>query len=118
MVEMLATSGKPLLAQQLHDFTGLVCYTPPELHIRIMRPLPGEFSRDLAMALKSLTGESWQVVLSEAEAVPSLLEQARNKEESARAAILAEPMVAAALANFPGAELIDYEIFEQRSVSI
>lgn len=118
LVELLATSGKPLLAQQLHDFTGLVRYAPPELHIRIARPLPGEFNRDLALALKALTGETWQVVLSEAEAVPSLLEQARFKEEAARAAILAEPMVVAALAHFPDADLVDYELFEQRSVNL
>ena len=117
LIKLLETGGKPLLAQQLHDFTGLVRYAPPELAIRATRPLSSDFARDLAQALKSLTGANWQVTLSDEVAAPSLLDQAKQQEDSARAAILAEPMVAAAIAAFPGAELIDYEMSEQRSVT-
>lgn len=117
LIDLLVAAKKPLLAQQLHDFTGLIRYAPPSLEVRATRPLPGDFARDLAAALKVATGTVWQVVLSDAPAAASLLDQARDEEAMARAAILAQPMVAAAIAAFPETELIDYEISEQRSVS-
>ena len=117
LIKMLETHGKPLLAQQLHDFTGLVRYAPPELVIRAVRPLSSDFTRDLAQALKPLTATDWQVSLSDDQAAPSLLDQARSHEDAARKLILAEPMVAAAIAVFPDAELIEYELSEQRSVT-
>jgi DNA polymerase III subunit gamma/tau len=117
LIRLLESKGKPLLAQQLHDFTGLVRYAPPELLIRAMRPLPSDFTRDLGHALKMITGASWQVTMSDEAAAPSLLDQARQQEESARVAILAQPMLAAAIAAFPQTELLDYELSEQRSVS-
>jgi DNA polymerase-3 subunit gamma/tau len=118
LIEMLIAGKKPLLAQQLHDFTGLVRYAPPDLVIRATRPLPSDFTRDLGIALKSLTGANWQVMMSDEAAAPSLLDQAKKQEEAAREAILAQPMVAAAMAAFPGTELLEYELSEQRSVTI
>ena len=78
--------------------------------------LPEDFARDLATALKSLTGLAWQVQLSEERAAPSLLDQDRQRENEARDAILADPAVMAAMRAFPDAELIDFDRQEQRSV--
>ena len=117
LIEMLTAGKKPLLAQQLHDFTGLVRYAPPDLTLRATRPLPSDFTRDLGHALKTLTGANWQVMMSDEAAAPSLLDQAKQQEEAARNAVLAQPMVVAAMAAFPGAELDTYELSEQRSVT-
>lgn len=117
LIRLLETGGKPLLAQQLHDFTGLVRYAAPELVIRAVRPLPGDFARDVGHALKILTGANWQVMMSDEAAAPSLRDQARQQEDAARTAILAQPMVAAAIAAFPETELLDYELSEQRSAN-
>jgi DNA polymerase III subunit gamma/tau len=117
LVEFLATNGKAHVSQQLHDFAGLVRYSPGELVIRPAKPLPGDFCRDLAASLKAITGQSWQVSTSDEAAQPSLLEQERTVENAARDAILATPLVKAAFEAFPEAELVDYDAPDQRSTA-
>ncbi len=117
LIALLANHGKPLMSQQLHDFAGLVRYAPPELAIRANKPLPADFARDLAAALKALTGEVWTVTLTDAPSAPSLQDQVQAREVAARDAILAQPSVRAAFDAFPDAELIDYTISEQRSLT-
>jgi DNA polymerase-3 subunit gamma/tau len=115
LVELLGSNGNAHLAQQLHDFVGLVRYEPPHLEIRPAKPLSSDFTRTLGAALKSLTGLVWTVAVSDAEAAPSLLEQEKAEAERERQDVLASPMVKAAFNNFPDAELIGYALDEQRS---
>jgi DNA polymerase-3 subunit gamma/tau len=115
LVELLATGGKAFLAQQLHDYCGLVRYAPPELAVKPAKPLSGEFARDLAGALKAMTGAAWQVSIASDGAEPTLLEQEKSAEQRARQAVLDSPLVKAAFEAFPGAELAGYSIDEQRS---
>jgi len=116
LVDLLAQNGKPHLAQQLHDYAGLVRYEPPELVIRPAKPLSGDLMRDLVAALKSLTGSVWQVRASDEPAAPTLLEQEKAEAEALRQSVLASPMVKAAFEAFPDAELAQYTINDQRSV--
>ncbi|MFD1611673.1 DNA polymerase III subunit gamma/tau [Sphingomonas tabacisoli] len=115
LVELLGKSGKPLLAQQLHDFVGLQRYAPPELAVKPLKPMGSDFFRDLTSALKTMTAAVWTVSTDEGDAQPSLLEQERAVEEAAKQAILDTPLVKAAFEAFPDAELIDYSAAEQRS---
>jgi len=115
LIDLLAGNGKQHLAQQLHDFAGLVRYEPPELAIRPTKPLPGDFNRELAAALKSLTGTLWRVSSSDGEAQPSPLEQEKAEAERLREAVLDSPMVKTAFEAFPEAELIGYTADEQRN---
>jgi DNA polymerase-3 subunit gamma/tau len=115
LVEMFAANGKPHLAQQLHDFVGLVRYAPPALVIRPTKPLSNDLVRDMSATLKSLTGETWTVTASDADAEPTLLEQEKMAAERAKQAVLETPLVKAAFEAFPGAELINYTTAEQRS---
>jgi DNA polymerase-3 subunit gamma/tau len=105
LVKAIEQSGKHLLAQQLHDQIGLVRYAPPELVLKPMRPLGGDWPRDLALALKSATGSSWQVSLSDEPGEPSLLDQEKMAEERVRADVLADPNVRAVMDAFPDSEL-------------
>ncbi|HYZ49014.1 MAG TPA: DNA polymerase III subunit gamma/tau, partial [Sphingomonas sp.] len=88
LVELLGKSGKQLLAQQLHDFVGLQRYAPPELALKPLKPMGSDFFRDLAAALKTLTGTVWTVGTDEGDAQPSLLQQELAAEEAAKQAIL------------------------------
>ena len=115
LIEQLAANGKQHVAQQLHDFVGLVRYAPPELVIRPSQPLAGDFMRDLAAALKGLTGTPWQVTASDSEAQPSLRDQEKAEVERLRQDVLDSPMVKAAFEAFPDAELTGYTNDEQRS---
>jgi DNA polymerase III subunit gamma/tau len=108
LVKAVEQSGKHLLAQQLHDQIGLVRYAPPELVLKPMRPLGGDWSRDLALALKSATGATWRVSLSDDAGEPSLLDQEKMAEERVRADVLAEPVVRAVMDAFPESELESY----------
>ena len=105
LVEQLERSGQALLGLKLRDQVGLAGYQPPELRLKPLKPLGPDFPRELAATLKSLTGATWTVSLSDGEAEPSLKQQDDMTEERARAAVLAEPSVAAALAAFPNASL-------------
>jgi len=99
--------ASPLLGQQLHDFVGLVRYAPPQLALRPIKPLPGEFARQLAAVLKTLTNSVWEVELSDAPSEPSLLQQEQAAAQAARDEILNAPMVAQVRSVFPDAELIE-----------
>ena len=105
--------ASPLLGQQLHDFVGLVRYAPPQIALRPIKPLPGEFARQLAVVLKTLTNGVWDVELSDAPSEPSLLQQEQAAAQAARDEILNAPMVAQVRSVFPDAELIE----ETRSLS-
>ena len=115
LVERLAAGGKAHLAQQLHDYVGLVRYAPPELVVRPLKPLAGDLARDLASALKALTGAPWQVRVAEEEAQPSLLDQEKADKERLRQEVLNSPLVQAAFEAFPEAELAGYTIDDKRS---
>jgi len=101
----LVEKSRPLLSQQLHDHVGLVRYAPPELALKPLRPLGGDWPRELAAALKPLTGANWTVTLSDDAGEPSLLEQEKMAEERVRADVLADPNVRAVMDAFPDAEL-------------
>jgi DNA polymerase-3 subunit gamma/tau len=110
LVSLLETGKKPLLAQQLHDHVGLVRYEPPALQLKPLRPLGGDWTRELAAALKSLTGTSWEVSLSDEQGDPSLLDQEKMAEERVRADVLADPNVRAVMDAFPDAELESFSV--------
>ncbi|HEY0445607.1 MAG TPA: DNA polymerase III subunit gamma/tau [Allosphingosinicella sp.] len=115
LVERLAASGKPHVAQQLHDYVGVVRYDPPSLVIRPSKPLSGDFTRDLAAALKALTGTIWTVEVSDEASEPTLLEQEKARVDELRQSVLASPLVHAAFEAFPDAELTHYTLDDQRS---
>jgi DNA polymerase-3 subunit gamma/tau len=115
LVEILASSGKPHLAQMLHDFVGVVRYQPPELVFRPTKPLSGDLVRDVSAALKALTGDTWRVQAADGPSEPTLLEQEKMAAEKVREAVLGTSVVRAAFDAFPDAELIHYSTDEQRS---
>jgi DNA polymerase-3 subunit gamma/tau len=104
----LVDESKALLAHQLHDQVGLVRYAPPELAVKPLKPLGADWPRELAAVLKNLTGTSWNIVISDDSAEPSLLEQEKMAEEQDRAEVLQDPAVRAVLDAFPEAELESY----------
>jgi DNA polymerase-3 subunit gamma/tau len=105
LISRLEQAGKHQLAIQLHDQVGLVRYAPPELAVKPLRPLGADWSRDLASVLKSATGATWQITLSDEPGEPSLLDQEKIAEERVHAEVLADPNVRAVMEAFPGSEL-------------
>jgi DNA polymerase-3 subunit gamma/tau len=105
LIKALERSGRHQLAIQLHDQVSLVRYAPPELAVKPLRPLGGDWTRDVAAALKAATGDTWQVSLSDEAGEPSLLDQEKMAEQRVRADVLADPNVRTVMDAFPEAEL-------------
>lgn len=108
LVRLLNESGKAILAQQLHDQVGVVRFAPPELVLKPQRPLGSDWPRELAAALKSLTGSQWKVSTSDDPCEPSLLEQEKMAEQRVRSEVLEDEGVRAVFDAFPEAELESY----------
>ena len=105
LVQKLEDAGKRMLALQLHDQVGLIRIDGGELVLRPLQPLGADFPRGLSDALRQATGQAWRVELSNDDAQPSLRQQEQMAENQARAAVLADPNVAAVLSAFPNASL-------------
>ncbi|HEY0131761.1 MAG TPA: DNA polymerase III subunit gamma/tau, partial [Allosphingosinicella sp.] len=112
MVEALEARGRRHLAQQLHDYARPIAYAPPELVLSLKGPIA---TRDLAAALKEVTGSSWQVRTEDEGGEPTLQEQELAAKRAEEQSVLETPLVKAALEAFPGAELARYNLDEQRS---
>jgi DNA polymerase-3 subunit gamma/tau len=110
LIQALESGGRHQLAVQLHDQVGLVRYSAPELVVKPLRPLGTDWPRELAGALKEITGKSWTVSLADDGAEPSLLDKEKIAEEQARAEVLQDPGVRAAIDAFPEAELESYSL--------
>ena len=107
LIEAFWQRGKGQLAQELHDCVGLVRYAPPELDYCSAPSLASDFAARVTPALREVTGVAWRLTQSDGPAAPTLLEQEQRAQATARAEILETPVVKAAMAAFPGAELSD-----------
>lgn len=107
MIDLLGDRGFGALAMQARNLLRPVRYAPPVIEISNSRPLPAEFVGDLNRALRQITDAPWSVTLVAGEGDPTLREQEERSRQAQRAAILASPMVAAAMAAFPDAKLVD-----------
>ena len=103
------------LAVQLQTNASVVRYAPPELELSGSRPLSTDTLADLNGALKALSGKPWKITVTDATGAPTLRESEKAADDAARAAILSTPIIQAAFASFPGAELEAWP--GQRSVS-
>lgn len=107
LVERVEQSGQLRLAQVMHDWVRVIALAPGELTYALAPGYPGDATAELRDALLRATGERWQVTRAEGDAQPSLKEAKDAEKDAARAALLQDPLVNAAFAAFPGAELID-----------
>ncbi|SOB87624.1 DNA polymerase-3 subunit gamma/tau [Sphingomonas guangdongensis] len=108
LADLLDASNRHLLAAGVRNRLRPIRYAPPELVASNATPLPADFARDLATELRAITGRQWKITTDAAPGEPTLAEQAASAKETERAAVLASPIVAAALESFPNAELIGW----------
>ena len=71
---------------------------------------PRTLLNDLSAKLKGWTGRNWAVSLSRETGGPTLFEAENQRRETAFTDAKADPAVAAILARFPGARVIDVRI--------
>ncbi|MFC3174773.1 DNA polymerase III subunit gamma/tau [Novosphingobium bradum] len=108
--------GSPMLGASLRLGVRVVALMPGHLRYQLVPGLAPLADGDIRKGLDSATGMTWQVerAPAEAEAAPSLEEARAAAEGEARETLRRSPLVAAALAAFPGAELIEDEAASPR----
>jgi DNA polymerase-3 subunit gamma/tau len=115
LVDMLFQHRKSRIADHLNDCVGIARFSPPELDLLIQRNWQdGDFCKQLAEALREITGVVWRVSQSESQ-MPSLAEQELQDAAMKIAAIEETPIIKAALTAFPGSELVRSDQPEQWS---
>jgi DNA polymerase-3 subunit gamma/tau len=102
--------GSPMLGASLRLGVRIVSLAPGLLRYQLAPGLAPLADADIRKGLDNATGLSWQVErVTDGEAAPSLEEARVAAESQARESLRRSPLVEAAFAAFPGAELIEEE---------
>ncbi len=107
LVRTVDSSGQLRIAQIMRDWVRVVALAPGILHFALAPGYSGDPAPDLRDGLFKATGERWQVELTDGDASLALRELAEAEKSAARSALRQSPLVAAAFAAFPQAELIE-----------
>ncbi len=105
----------PMAGGTMRNWVRPIELAPGLLRYALAGGYSGDPSAELAKGLQSVTGERWSVELRTGEAAlgesaPCLRERAEAEQQVQHAALLKSPLVEAAFAAFPGAELIVDEL--------
>ena len=106
---MLIEKGAHRLAACFED-ARVIRYAPPEMLLSQHGAIDASFAKALQDCLNPRVGEPgtrWSIGVAQGIGSPSLHDEGKAAEARAKEAILASPIVAAARAAFPQAELID-----------
>jgi DNA polymerase III subunit gamma/tau len=107
LVNQVDQTGQLRVAQIMRDWVRVIELSPQRLFYALASSYPGDPSAELREALLRATGERWEVQRGEGEGQPSLRETDEAERDADKAAVLASPLVQAAFAAFPQAELVD-----------
>ncbi len=99
----------PLIGSAMRLSVRVVSLAPGHLVYALAPGIPGDPTADMRRGLEGATGGAWRVERSAdaASAMPSLEEARAVAAAREEAALREDPLVRAALAAFPGAEMID-----------
>jgi DNA polymerase-3 subunit gamma/tau len=108
LVQQLKDHGQLLLASQLELQARVVELEDGKLRYALAEGFTEDFAPELRDALLKVTGKRWDVALADAaDALPSLQELDEAAKEAADEALRRSPLVEAAMAAFPGAEIVN-----------
>ena len=109
LIDRVEAAGQLRVGQVMRDRLRLVSLTAGNLRYRPVDGFSQDVRPDLRDALKDATGERWSVEIAgeDEDAAPSLGEVVAAEAETRAEAVRSDPMVSAAKAAFPGAELLE-----------
>jgi DNA polymerase-3 subunit gamma/tau len=107
LVERVDQSGALRVAQVMRDWLRVIELGPGKLVYEVAPGLGDDPAPELRDALFRATGERWQVGAGAGPSLPTLREQADSARAAEDARVRGAPLVEAAFAAFPGAELVD-----------
>jgi DNA polymerase-3 subunit gamma/tau len=105
LVDLLDESGGLAIAARLRHGARIVSYAPPEFVLSGSRPVSADTLAELNTLLKSVTRTAWKVSIVDAPGAPTLREAQDAADAAVRQAILESPIMKAAVAAFPDAQL-------------
>ena len=103
------------LAAELRAYVRVVSLQPGSLEIAKHDRLPRNLPKTLSALLKTWTGQTWRVILSEGADTATVAETEFNQRKAQESEALNHPLVAAARAIFPDAEVVEISLDENRS---
>ncbi len=98
------------LTGQLERSVRVVDFRPGQICVHLVDGAPGSLANDLARKLGEWTGERWMVTVETTpceDAAPTLAEQRRTARKARIESVRNDPLVAAVLETFPGAEIVE-----------
>jgi len=106
LVEQVDAAGQLRVAQIMRDRVRVIALGPEKLVYQLADTFPEDPAPDIRDALFKLTGKRWQVERGTGEAQLSLREAADAEAKAREERIRSDPLVQAALAAFPDAEIL------------
>jgi DNA polymerase-3 subunit gamma/tau len=107
LIETIDRSGQLRVAQVMRDWVRVIALEPGELTYAVAPGYPGDVGPELRDAILRATGERWTVQRGEGEGAPTMREQAEALKAAEDAELRRHPLVEAAFAAFPQAEIVD-----------
>lgn len=107
LVEEVDRAGHMHVAEMMRSRMRVIELGHERLVFEKADAFPDDPGLDVREALFKLTGRRWQIEQSAGQGQPTLREQAEATAQSQREATLSDPLVKAAFAAFPDAELIE-----------
>ncbi|NBW74698.1 MAG: DNA polymerase III subunit gamma/tau [Sphingomonadaceae bacterium] len=107
LIETVDRSGQLRVAQVMRDWVRVITLAPGELTYGVAPGYPGDLGPELRDALLRATGERWTVQRGEGDGAPTLREKAEALKAAEDAALRRHPLVEAAFAAFPQAEIVE-----------
>lgn len=108
--DLCGKNREPVLRARIRQSVHLVKLEPGRLEINLEPDAPKSIINDLTSKLREWTGITWWVTLSNERGAPTLAQAEEQAKEQRRTDARADPDVAAILAQFPGARIIDVRI--------
>ncbi|TCV67997.1 DNA polymerase III subunit gamma/tau [Neorhizobium sp. S3-V5DH] len=108
--DLCAKNREPVLRARIRQSVHLVKLEPGRLEINLEPDAPKSIVNDLTSKLREWTGITWWVTLSNERGAPTLAQAEEQAKEQRKTDARADPDVAAILAQFPGARIIDVRI--------
>ncbi|MFN4353569.1 DNA polymerase III subunit gamma/tau [Parvibaculum sp.] len=109
VLKLLAERREVKLKGILEAGVRVVSFEAGRIEISPLEGTPATVASELSDALSKATGARWLVSIARGAVAPAptLREQAKSREEAAKDRAKEDPLVKAALALFPGAEIVD-----------
>jgi DNA polymerase-3 subunit gamma/tau len=109
LVDAVDHAGMLRVAQLMRDWLRVITLEQGRLVYALAPCLSLDPAADIKDALFQVTGQRWEITLGEGEGAPSLREISEAQKAEAAAALRRAPLVEAAFAAFPDAEIVEEE---------